>query len=89
MAYDATFTKDPDDVLDYSRVWILDGDTIATSTWVVPTGLTKGLDTYDATSVTVWLSGGTAHETYIVTNRITTASGRTIDRSWLITVEEQ
>lgn len=89
MAYDETFVKDPDEVLDYTRVWDLDGDTIATSTFLVPTGLTKDSETNDATTATVWLSGGTAFRTYIVTNRITTTGGRTFDRSWIIFVREK
>ncbi len=91
MAYDAQFTKDPDEVLDYTRDWAtyLGADTIATSTFIVPTGITKTLETNDTTTATVWLSGGTAFVSYIVTNRITTAGGRTVDRSWLINVKEQ
>ena len=91
MAYDATFTKDPDEVLDFTRDWspFLGTDTIASSAFVVPTGLTKGLETNDTTTATVWLSGGTNHAVYIVTNRITTAAGRTADRSWLITIGER
>ena len=91
MAYDATFEKDPDAVLDYTRDWspFLGTDTIATSTFTVPTGLTKVTETNNTTTATVWLSGGTAHSMYVVTNRITTAGGRTDDRSWLITVREK
>lgn len=91
MAYDTQFTKDPNDVLDYTRDWTtwLDGDTISTSTFVVPAGLTKDSETNNTTSATVWLSGGTVDALYIVTNRITTAAGRTRDLSWLITIKEQ
>lgn len=91
MAYDATFEKDPDAVLDYTRDWstYLAGDTIATSTWVVPTGLTVNSSTNDTTTATIWLAGGTAFTSYIVTNRITTAGGRTDDRSFLMTVKEK
>jgi len=46
-------------------------------------------DSKTATSATVWLSGGTAGQSYIVTNRITTAAGRTEDRSFTIRVEER
>ena len=71
---------DPDEVLDYVRDWaplLLDGDTISSSTWVVPDGLTKGSDSHTATTATVWLSGGTAGTDYAVVNRIVTAGGRT------------
>jgi hypothetical protein len=86
-----TFAKDPNAVLDYTIDWArwLAGDQIATSEWLVPPGLTKVADTKTAASATVWLSGGTPSESYIVTNRITTAGGRTEDRSFTIRVEER
>ena len=86
-----TFTKDPNAVLDYSTDWTrwLAGDQIAASEWIVPSGLTKMADSKTATSATVWLSGGTAGQSYTVTNRITTAAGRTEDRSFTIRVEER
>jgi fructosamine-3-kinase len=86
-----TFTKDPNAVLDYSIDWTrwLAGDQIAASEWIVESGLTKMADSKTSTSATVWLSGGTAGQSYIVTNRITTAAGRTEDRSFTIRVEER
>lgn len=86
-----TFTKDPNAVLDYTIDWTrwLAGDQIAASEWLVPTGLTKVADSKTASSATVWLSGGTAGQSYPVTNRITTAGGRTEDRSFTIRVEER
>jgi hypothetical protein len=89
--YDAVLTKDPNAVIDFSRDWSpwLGTDTIATSTWVVATGLTAVTTTYDDTSTTVWLSGGTANTDYEATNRITTDGGRTADRTWLIQVRER
>jgi hypothetical protein len=86
-----TFTKDPNAVLDYSIDWTrwLAGDQIAASEWIVPSEFTKMADSKTSTSATVWLSGGTAGQSYIVTNRITTAAGRTEDRSFTIRVEER
>jgi hypothetical protein len=86
-----TFTKDPNAVLDYTLDWArwLAGDQIATSEWLVLAGLTKVADTKTASSATVWLSGGTAGQSYTVTNRITTSGGRTEDRSFTIRVEER
>lgn len=85
------FKKDPAAILDYSIDWSLwlNGDTIATSSWTVPAGLTKQSDTNNTSSTTVWLSGGTLGQTYTVTNRITTANGRTDERSILIKVEDR
>ena len=87
------FTKDPQAVLDYTIDWTkwLDevGDAIATSTWVVPSGLTKVTETNTSKIATVWLSSGTDGTNYTVTNRITTAAGRTDDRSITIRVRER
>ena len=94
MAHDATFAQDPDAILDYTRDWstYLSGDTIATSEWIVPAGVTLGTGgnapTNNTTSATAWLSGGTSGEVHIITNRITTAGGRTDDRSFLLTIKE-
>ena len=75
--------KDPDAILDYAFNWALwlGTDVISTSTWILDTGLTKVSDTNTSTLATVWISGGTAGATYNITNRITTAGGRTEDRS--------
>ena len=83
--------KDPDAVLDYQMDWStwLDTDTISTSTWDVPTGLTEDSETETTTTTTVWISGGTAGTTYTVTNEIVTAAGRTDSRSILIKVVQR
>jgi hypothetical protein len=86
-----TFYKDPDAVLDYQIDWStwLGSDTISTSAWTVQSGLTKGSDSKTDTTTTVWLSGGTAGQTYRVTNRIVTAGGRTDDRTFWVVVDEK
>lgn len=77
------FVKDPDELLDYVRDWTtaLAGDTISTSTWTVPAGITKTNDTHTTTTCTIWLSGGTLDTDYAVVNRITTVGGRTLDKT--------
>lgn len=83
--------KDPDEVLDYEMDWsarILT-DTISTSTWIVPTGITKNSDSNTTTTTTIWLSGGTAGNTYEFTNRIVTAGGRTMDESVKLKCKEK
>lgn len=82
--------KDPDAVLDYEFDWSdwLNGDTIASSTWEVPSGITKDSDTSDDTSTTIWLSGGTAGQKYEITNSIVTAAGRENDRTMIVPVRE-
>lgn len=83
--------KDPNAVVDYRidwSKWLTDGDTIATSEWTVPAGVTMTTEYNDDTSATIWLSGGTAGENYSLTNRITTSGGRTQDRTIIIQVKE-
>lgn len=89
-----TFFKDPDSVLDYTVDWgenYLGSDTISTSTWVVPTGLTSTSDTISSNNrrTTIWLSGGLNNQRYKVVNRIVTNVGRTVDRTIIIHVMER
>ncbi len=79
---------------------LADGDTISASSWDLGDAAIDGVettsDTFDDTSSTIWLRvnpGQVAAArwfgvgcTYRVTNTITTAGGRTIDRSVLLTV---
>jgi len=87
----STFAKDPDATLDYMIDWSdwLDSDTISTSIWTVPSGITKDSDTNSTTTATIWLSGGTAGQSYKLVNRIVTACGRTDDRTIRIIVREK
>lgn len=87
----STFTKDPQSVLDYQIDWSawLDGDTISTSTWTVPSGITKDSDSASTTGVTIWLSGGTDGTDYELTNHIITAAGREDDRTITIQVRSK
>ena len=88
-----TFTKDPDAVLDYSVDWLLwlAGDQISSSEWILEQGATieKITDTFTTSRTVVWLSGGDKGITYLVTNRIVTAGGRTDDRTISVKVEDR
>jgi hypothetical protein len=86
-----TYLKDPDSTLDYEIDWTawLGADTIATSTWIPATGITEASSTNTTTTATVWLTGGTVGQTYLVTNRITTAAGRTDDRTIRVQVQNR
>lgn len=90
-----SIVKDPDAVLDYAIDWgsnWLSSDTIASSSWAVSgpdDSLTVDSDSNTTTTATVWLSGGTRHATYTVTNSIVTAEGREDDRSIVIRVENK
>lgn len=78
-------SKDPDEVVDYDLSWADlmtdDTDTISSSTWTVPAGITKDSQSNTTTVTKVWLSGGTANVTYTLLNRVVTAGGRTLDQS--------
>lgn len=90
-------TKAPADVLDFTYdwngsataggPWMATGDTISTSTWSAPAGITIASDTETTTTSTVWLSGGTAGSSYDVVNTITTAGGRTKTLTLRVKVE--
>jgi hypothetical protein len=95
------FVKDPDSVLDYkfdfaastngtgTGDWLASGETIASRTVTVDTGLTKDSDsiTDSNTSVTVWLSGGAAGTEYNVACEVVTSASRTVERTMVIYVE--
>lgn len=82
--------KDPGDDTDFTLNWddvLPVGDTISASTWVVPTGLTQGVDSFATRTTTVWLSGGTAGMNYTLVNTVVTAAGRTFQRDVLLKVK--
>lgn len=83
--------KDPQAIKDYSidwSEWLVGSDTIATSTWSssIPPSLTVNSDSKTDTTATVWVSGGTSGVHYNLTNTITTAGGRTAQRTITIPV---
>jgi len=81
------FEKDSDAVMDYQIDWTLwlNGDVISTSTWIVPTGITKDSDTNSTKTATIWLSGGTIGDVHTIVNRIVTPT-RTEDRTITVTI---
>lgn len=85
--------KDPDEVLDYHIDWTktLDGDTIVSSVWIGPgtPNLTRVTNSTTTTRTTMWLAAGVAGERYELTNRITTAGGRTYDQTVRIRVRSK
>ncbi len=83
--------KDPDEVLDYEIDWTarLAGDTIASSTWTVPSGLTGSSQTHTDTTATTWLAEGTAGESYSILNRVVTSGGRTMDQTVTIKIVDR
>lgn len=83
VTYEAEYLKDPRSVLDYTLSWVnwlAVGETIVTSSWTVPAGITKDSESNTTTTSTVWLSGGTDGQNYILTHSVTTNQGRSESR---------
>lgn len=80
--------KDPDENKDYVIDWTLDlnGDTIDTSTWIVPSGLVQGSESKTSNQTKIWLSGGVEGKKYRVINRIVTSAGRTEEHTAILEV---
>lgn len=109
-----SFIKDPNSIEWFYAVWCslngtndgsssddgeLQGETISSSTWTVPTGLTNVTDNTDAltyhgvtygvdTVAAIKLSGGTDLTDYTLVNRIVTSGGRTLDHAITIRVRD-
>ncbi len=97
------FKKDPEAVLDYifdwmartnergNSNWLTAAETITSHTITATNGLVVASSsiTDSGTSITIWLSGGTAGETYALSCRVTTSGGRTDERTVNIQVEQR
>jgi hypothetical protein len=83
--------KDPDEILIFGINWgdYLDTDTILTSSWIVPAGVSQVNNAFTDTLATIKLSGGTLGQVYRITNRITTSDGETVDKSLDIEIAEK
>jgi hypothetical protein len=78
----------PTDVQDYEITYACDlgTDIIISSAWAITQGdgalvINEPAATFTSTTTTVWISGGTLGQDYLITNTITTAGGRTIQDS--------
>lgn len=95
----AAYLHDPEAILDYTVDWAawLGTDTIASVTWTLPTipeggvGIVKESQANTTTTATIWISAqaGTAGSVYTVECKITTAGGRTDERSFTVRVVER
>lgn len=84
--------KDPSALLDYQinwAAWLASGEELNTITWDVPSGITEEGASFTSTVATIWLSGGTAFNFYIITCSIVTTLGRKDDRSFVIRVKDK
>ena len=96
--------KDPDERSDFHIEWqaaLQDGDYVISSTWIVPVGLASSAPSIHVANeldlagrprqvqrTTVFLEGGESGKIYTVTNRIATARGRQLDRSFELRMED-
>lgn len=86
-------TAKPNQTLDYVVDWDARtgaGETVQTSTWNVPAGLTIATPAPSSTAdtTTIWLTGGTPGTTYTVSNTIVTNQGRTLEHAFYLTILE-
>lgn len=68
-------------------VTVLSVDTIASSQFILPSGIVAQSSSFAARATKVWLTGGTLDVSYEILNRITTAGGRTMDQTVKIRVK--
>jgi len=113
--YQVMPSKDPNSVEPYFVVWCspdgtndgsvndvgkLQGETINTVTWTVPSGITKDSENKSAVTIhgvsyvantvcTIWVSSGTDETNYDLLCRIITTGGRTLDKTIRIPVRQQ
>lgn len=88
---------DPDETLDYACDWTAfladggsPGDSIETSAWsIAPAGPVLANQSLSGALATVFVSGAQAGQVYRLSNRITTALGRTAERSWTLRCENR
>jgi hypothetical protein len=81
--------KDPNAIIDWAIDWgqdyLQEGETIQSSAWLVEPQEDDGIEVdsshHTAGTAVAFLSGGVVGNVYRVTNRVTTSSGRTDDRS--------
>lgn len=86
------FTQDPSDVLDYTFDWAawLSSDTIAQSEWSSSvTDIQIFTETNTTTTATGWVGGGNVGDRALISNKITTTGGRTVERSFTLRIKNQ
>lgn len=87
-----TITKAPDEEILEGFDWsdrISAGDSLASSTWTLDSGLSGNSGAYNQTSTQVELTGGTAGAQYRVINLVTTSQGEAFQRSFKVQVRDR
>lgn len=85
-----TITKRAADILIYTAdfsQWLASGDSVASCTWTIPTGLTQVTTSTSSTTATCKISGGTLNATYTITfAMVTTVSTETKTETFIIRI---
>ena len=82
--------KDPNEKLDYTIDWsaaLVGTDTIVDSIWTTDSDLETSGMSNDTTKTIIWIAGGKEGIKYNVSNRITTAAGRIMERTVILKVK--
>lgn len=84
----AHFYQDKDEAVARTLNWAddLNGSTISSVVWSVPSGLTNEASSNGTTTATIRLSGGTPGQTYTVTCTVTTAASEDLQAHFLLTI---
>lgn len=92
MPVEFVYIKDPQATLDYSfdwTDWLGTGETISSTSWTVPAGLTKVSEVATSYISTCRISGGVLGTSYTVTCQITTNLGEIDQRSLQLTIQDR
>lgn len=84
-----TRTKDKDEARTYSIDWspqLIGGETIASASWTVQSGLTNAATSNTTTSTSIRLTGGTVGLTYKVECQITGSQNNTPSAYFIVAV---
>jgi len=92
MPVEFVYIKDPGATLDYSfdwTDWLGANETVSSTSWTVPAGLTKVSESNTSYTSTCRISGGVDGTSYTVTCQITTNLGEIDRRSLQLTVQNR
>jgi hypothetical protein len=88
----ADFEKDSNEVVTYTWDWgpdcNLQGTTVSSAAWTVPTGITQDTSGTTTTTATTTMSGGTPGREYPITCLVTFANSEKLSHTKTIRVRE-
>jgi hypothetical protein len=84
--------KDPQDTVWYTvdwTEWLATGETVSSTAWTVPAGITQDAVTATSKTSLIKLSGGSPGVTYKIACKATTSSSQVVERSFLVPVKHR